>query len=75
MMMRQLIGTGAVVLTLLGGVGIASAQVADHGIVSGSERNLEQHPDTGGAATYGRGHSYRMSHERIHSNDRFIERR
>ena len=36
-------------------------------MVSGSERNLEQHPNTG-AETYGRGHVYRYSH------DRFIER-
>jgi len=65
--MRNVIGTATIVLALIGGAGAATAQVADHSVVSGSERNLEQHPNTG-AETYGRGHVHRYSH------DRFIER-
>jgi len=62
--MRNVIGTAAIV----SGAGVATAQVVDHAVVSGSERNLEQHPNTGGATTYGRFYSHRYSH------DRFIER-
>jgi len=47
--MRNVIGTATIVLALIGGAGVATAQVANHGVVSGSERDLEQHPNTGGA--------------------------
>jgi len=67
--MRNVVGTAAIALALIGGAGVATAQVANHDVLSGSERNLEQHPNTGGATTYGRYHSPR------YSTDRTIERR
>jgi len=71
-MTRSILTTGALVLGLLGGAGIATAQVANHGIVSGSDRNLEQHPDTGGATTYPRGYdgSRVYNYDRLYNFDR-----
>jgi hypothetical protein len=62
--MRNVVGIATIALTLIGGAGVATAQVADHSVVSGSERNLEQHPKTGGA-TSGRTYSHRYSTDRF----------
>ena len=68
--MRNVIRTGAIVVALLGGAGAASAQVANHGVVSGGERNIEKNFEQGGYDLYAPRGSRLYNYDRTYTHER-----